>query len=78
MKEKNDKENLRLCPFCGGKAEINLFCGNYCVTCTNCMGAIFPARGVTRKEAINAWNRRYQSAINQRRQAQNLKGGRTE
>lgn len=49
---------LKKCPFCGGEAEINLFLGNYCVTCTECMGSIFPAKGMTKEEAIKAWNRR--------------------
>ena len=49
---------LKPCPFCGGEAEVNLFLGNYCVTCTNCMGAIFPAKGMTREEAIETWNTR--------------------
>lgn len=51
-------EELKSCPFCGGKAEVNLFLGNYCVTCTNCMGAIFPDKGMTEEEATKAWNRR--------------------
>jgi len=51
-------EKLKPCPFCGGEAKLNLLLGNYCVTCTECMGAIFPARGMTKEEAIEAWNRR--------------------
>lgn len=51
-------DELKPCPFCGGKAETNLLLGNYCITCTRCMGAIFPARGMTKEEAIEAWNRR--------------------
>lgn len=46
------------CPFCGGEAEVNLMLGNYCVTCTECMGSVFPARGMTKEEAIQAWNTR--------------------
>lgn len=46
------------CPFCGGEAEVNLFLGNYCVTCNHCMGAIFPGKGMTREEAIDYWNAR--------------------
>lgn len=49
---------LKPCPFCGGKAEINIFLSNYCVTCTECLGCIFPAKGQKEKEAIEAWNRR--------------------
>ena len=46
------------CPFCGGEAELSLFLGNYHVTCTKCLGAIFPARGMLKGEAIEAWNTR--------------------
>lgn len=53
-----ENEELKPCPFCGGKAKINLFLGNYCVTCDSCPGAIFPCRGMKKKEAIKAWNRR--------------------
>ena len=49
---------LKPCPFCGGTAKVSLFLGNYCVTCTECMGAISPARKQTKEEAIKAWNRR--------------------
>lgn len=51
-------EQLKKCPFCGGEAEINLLLSNYCVTCTECMGSIFPAKGMTKAEAITAWNTR--------------------
>lgn len=51
-------KELKQCPFCGGKAEFNLLLGNYGVTCTECLGAIFPAKGLTREEAAEAWNRR--------------------
>lgn len=51
---------LKRCPFCGGKAKFNLFCGNYCITCTNCSGAIFPARGMSRRDAAENWNKRTQ------------------
>lgn len=51
-------EKLLPCPFCGGEAEISLYLGNYGVACTECMGAIFPARGMTKGEAIKAWNTR--------------------
>ena len=49
---------LKPCPFCGGEAKINLFLGNYCVACNNCMGAILPAKGMTEEEAVTAWNTR--------------------
>lgn len=54
----NGMTELKPCPFCGGEAELNLLLGNYCVTCKSCMGAIFPAAGMTEEEAIELWNRR--------------------
>lgn len=51
-------DSLKPCPFCGGEAEVNLLLGNYGVTCTECMGSVFPARGMTKGEAIQAWNTR--------------------
>ena len=51
-------EELKRCPFCGGEARVNLFLGNYCITCDNCPGSIFPCKGMTKEEAIEAWNRR--------------------
>lgn len=56
---KNDKTELKPCPFCGGKAIINWLAGNTCITCTGCMGAIFPASWQTKEEAVEAWNRRW-------------------
>ena len=53
---KHDK--LENCPFCGGEAKFNLFCGNYCVTCTRCMGGVFPFSRSTKEEAAEDWNRR--------------------
>ena len=49
---------LKLCPFCGGKARLTLFLGNYAVTCTSCLGCIAPYPQQTKKEAVDAWNRR--------------------
>lgn len=57
-KVRMEMEKLKPCPFCGGKARINLFLGNYCVTCDECAGAIFPCKGMKRKEAVKQWNRR--------------------
>jgi Lar family restriction alleviation protein len=47
-------ETLRLCPFCGGKARVRVIQGF--VRCDTC-NADGPW-GVTRKEAIAAWNAR--------------------
>jgi hypothetical protein len=49
---------LKPCPFCGGKAKVSLFLGNYCVTCCDCLGSIVPDKGMTKDYAIKAWNRR--------------------
>lgn len=51
-------QELKPCPFCGGKAKYNLFCGNVCITCTECMGGVFPTRGNTKEQAAEDWNRR--------------------
>ena len=53
-----NEPKLKPCPFCGGEAIVNLLLGKYCITCTGCMGGIFPASWQTREEAIEAWNRR--------------------
>lgn len=57
MNEEKQAELLP-CPFCGGEAEINILLGNYCVTCSKCSGSIFPHSGMTKAEAIAAWNTR--------------------
>ena len=49
---------LKPCPFCVGEAKFSLFCGCICVTCTNCMGGVFPDRGNTKEQAAEEWNRR--------------------
>lgn len=51
-------KTLKPCPFCGGKAEVTLFLGNYIVACKCCPGATFPCKGMTKEEAIEAWNKR--------------------
>ena len=57
----NNNENefiLRPCPFCGGRAKFSLMLSNSHVTCTNCLGAIFPGKGMTKEDAAKAWNSR--------------------
>lgn len=49
---------LKPCPFCGGEAKFSLFLGKPCVTCTKCMGGVFPALGNTEEMAAHDWNRR--------------------
>lgn len=51
---------LKLCPFCGGRAEIvfNPYGGLYMVSCNKC-GAIVSFKGNEIKKALReAWNRR--------------------
>ncbi len=50
------ENKLKLCPFCGGKAEVTVFLGNYMVACTACPASIFPSKGMTKEEAVKAWN----------------------
>lgn len=50
--------DIKPCPFCGSKAKVTLFLGNYAVTCLNCPGAIIACPGQTEEEAIEAWDRR--------------------
>ena len=59
-------EELKLCPFCGGKVEINMWNGDKCVydwdiVCPKCNATVsfgVGYKGVGKKETIKAWNRR--------------------
>lgn len=51
-------DQLKPCPFCGGKAKISLFLSRYGVTCTECMGAVLSAPGMDKAEIVKAWNKR--------------------
>lgn len=49
---------LKLCPFCGGKPEMDqtTICDAIYIKCADCLGS---ARAFfSTKEAIDAWNRR--------------------
>ena len=51
-------EELKKCPFCGGKAEmLNYSEDEWLVRCTICDGMVEKWRK-TKKEAIEQWNRR--------------------
>lgn len=62
-----EMQNLKRCPFCGGKAEYSKIDTSetvpfgtvqHFVTCkNNCLEGLY-ARGNTKEEAIKAWNRR--------------------
>lgn len=53
--EENDMEDLKKCPFCGGKAEIVGY-KIFWVICKECTAETKSFD--TREEAIDAWNRR--------------------
>lgn len=53
---------LRECPFCGGKAYIDKYMQpkeEYRVRCLYCHTSFGRCAGLSKKEAIKAWNRRY-------------------
>ena len=55
-------DELRECPFCGGKAELNVqkstgHCRVLCET-DGCMNYAFRVSYLTKEAAINAWNKR--------------------
>lgn len=49
------EEELKPCPFCGGKARAHDTIQWSLVSCDECSAEI---RGYTKDEAIEAWNRR--------------------
>ena len=56
-------EELKPCPFCGGKAEILNYSENaWLVYCRMCDGMVERWRK-TKKEAIEQWNRRVNNEI---------------
>jgi Lar family restriction alleviation protein len=60
----NNDLKLKLCPFCGGKAEVDTFDDwglGYSVQCTIC-NALMLTNGDQHSEAIKEWNRRYKYA----------------
>ena len=58
-------EELKPCPFCGGKAEIIIEYGTVTVGCTNKECDITMGKAVfTDEEAIQHWNRRANDEIN--------------
>lgn len=54
MKKEN---NLKPCPFCGGKARLKSSHGFNNVSCENC-GTEYPVSFETRKRAAAVWNKR--------------------
>ena len=51
-------DELKPCPFCGGKAEIISGVGFFCVSCSFCCGETNLYN--TKQDAIYAWNKRAQ------------------
>ena len=56
-------DELKSCPFCGGKAQIMLFLGRYSVACTNCLACMisFPVDYDEYKDTfdlVERWNTR--------------------
>lgn len=51
-------DELKPCPFCGGKAEIISGVGFFCVSCSSCCGETNLYN--TEQDAIIAWNKRTQ------------------
>lgn len=47
---------LKPCPFCGGEAELDEYCGKYVVFCKNASCSWRK----TKAEAIEAWNTRHE------------------
>lgn len=52
------QEELKPCPHCGSKAQINKAFGLYQVSCTNLFCPRMTRLCETETEAIKAWNRR--------------------
>ena len=50
-------DELKPCPFCGGKAKIERYTIKPYAACTEC-GCSMPDRHQTVEQAIEAWNRR--------------------
>lgn len=50
--------DLKPCPFCGGKAKTDTILGRPGVTCTKCRAFMRALFGEEENEVIEAWNRR--------------------
>lgn len=56
MKEAEENFALKLCPFCGGMAEMKLLTGRFAVVCGNrCVGTRLLR---SKKECADIWNKR--------------------
>lgn len=65
-----ENEELRLCPFCNGKATVIqcILKGSYTygVTCIMCEASV-PCKYTNRKTAVRAWNRRAYDGMDKKR-----------
>lgn len=59
MKPIEVKLDLRSCPFCGGKAQIEGSYGAFWVRCNKCLVET-TVKG-TVQSAVNVWNKRHES-----------------
>ena len=47
---------IKNCPFCGGKSRVQLYLGKWCARCNKCKS--YSAPYDTEEQAREAWNRR--------------------
>ena len=53
------EEKLKPCPFCGGEAELEINGLYWDVNCKRCLANVGAYKCYNKKQAIEAWNRRY-------------------
>lgn len=53
------KEKLKSCPFCGGEAELEINGLYWDVNCKRCLANVGAYKCYNKKQAVEAWNRRY-------------------
>ena len=57
--QNKESPRLRECPFCGGKASVEIKWGNwFLVRCNNCPCDLGRSWFPKKRQAIEAWNRR--------------------
>ena len=56
------ENKLLPCPFCGGEAELDEYCGKYVVFCKNASCSWRK----TKAEAIEAWNTRHERTLSEK------------
>ena len=53
------KEKLKPCPFCGGEAELEINGLYWDVNCKRCLANVGAYKCYNKKQAVEAWNKRY-------------------